>query len=132
MRLTRLELEVMDALWSLGRARAGEIRNALPRSKRCAPTTVLTILSRLEGKGAVRRAGKIANAIVFEPTIARDAVHRDLVDDLLSRLGGVPALMAHMVDSGRLSLEDIRKLETSLAHLKRKGAAERDSSRGKR
>lgn len=107
----------MGALWPLGSASVRELREALPASKQCAHTTVHTILSRLEDKGVVRRAGKVGGAIVFEPVVARDDVHRGLVDELISLIGGTSALMAHLVDSGKLSLEDVRRLESALAEI---------------
>lgn len=117
VRLTKFELEVMSALWSLGGAASvREVQEALPEKKRPAYTTVQTIIYRLEEKGAVRRVKKIGNAHVFEPTVTRKAAHRRLIDELLDLFGGsARPLMTHLVESGKLSLEDIREAEGLLS-----------------
>ena len=116
-RLTRLEHEVMDVVWRLGRASVREIHEALPESKRGAYTTVQTIVARLEEKGAVRRVRKIGNAFIFEPAITRRAAHRRLVDEVLARVGGTRSLMAHLVESGEISLADLRAMEEMVRRL---------------
>ena len=116
VRLTKFELEVMSALWSLGSASVREVQEALPEKKRPAYTTVQTIIYRLEEKGALRRVKKIGNAHVFEPTVTRKAAHRRLIDELLDLFGGsARPLMTHLVESGKLSLEDIREAEGLLS-----------------
>ena len=118
LKLTKLELEIMDAVWALGRASVREIQEKLPERKRPAYTTVQTIIYRLEEKGAVRRVKKIGNAHIFEAVVTRKAAHRRLIDDLLHVFGGSPRLlMAQLVETGQLTLEDIRELENSLAEL---------------
>jgi predicted transcriptional regulator len=116
-RLTRLEHEVMEVLWRLGRASIREIREALPEAKRGAYTTVQTIVSRLEEKGAVRQVRKIGNAFIFEPAVTRGAARRRLVDDFLKLVGGARPLMAHLVETGEISLEDLRDLEGMVQRL---------------
>ena len=118
VRLTKFELEVMGALWALGSASVREIQERLPAGRRPAYTTVQTIVYRLEEKGAVRRAKKVGNAHVFEPVVTRRAAVRRLFDELLDFFGGSPrALMAQMVEAGRLTLEDLRVAEETLARL---------------
>ena len=118
MKLTRLELEIMEAVWALGSASVREIQEQLPERKRPAYTTVQTIIYRLEEKGAVRRVKKIGNAHIFEPLVSRKAAHNRLIDDLLHVFGGSPRmLMAQLVETGQLTLEDIRSLETAIAKL---------------
>ena len=118
IRLTKFELEIMDALWTLGTASVREVQEHLPERKRPAYTTVQTIVYRLEEKGAVRRVKKIGNAHVFEPSVTRKAAQRRLVDDLLGLFGGsARPLMAHLVESGRLTLDDVRELEHQLERL---------------
>jgi predicted transcriptional regulator len=118
IRFTRFELEVMRALWELGRASIRELQESLPEPKRVAYTTVQTIVYRLEKKGAVRRAGKAGNAHVFEPLVKRQAAHRRLIDELLNLFGGsARPLMAHLAESGKLSLDDLREAEGLLAQL---------------
>ena len=118
IKLTRLELEIMEAVWALGSGSVREIQEQLPERKRPAYTTVQTIIYRLEEKGAVRRVKKIGNAHIFEPLVTRKAAHNRLIDDLLHVFGGSPRmLMAQLVETGQLTLEDIRSLETAIAKL---------------
>jgi predicted transcriptional regulator len=120
-KLTKIELRVMDAMWRLGPASVREIQEALPAKHRPAYTTVQTMVYRLEAKGAVRRVKKIGNAHVFEPAISRESAQRRLVDELLSFFGGkIQPVMAHLVESGRLSLDDVKEAEKTLKKLSRK------------
>ena len=116
IRLTKFELEVMSVFWELGAASVREVQEELPEQKRPAYTTVQTIVYRLEEKGAVRRVKKIGNAHIFEPTVTQKAAHRRLIDELMSLFGGsARPLMAHLVEAGKLSLEDLREAESHLA-----------------
>jgi BlaI family transcriptional regulator, penicillinase repressor len=115
IKLTRFELDVMSALWDLGTASVREIQEQLPSSKRPAYTTVQTIVYRLEEKGAVRRMKKIGNAHIFEPMVTRQAAHTRLIHELLDLFGGsARPLMAHLVEIGKLTIDDIRELEGDL------------------
>ena len=123
-KLTKIELTVMDAMWRLGPASVREVQEALPAKNRPAYTTVQTMVYRLEAKGAVRRVKKIGNAHVFEAAITRDSAQRRLVDDLLGFFGGkIQPVMAHLVESGRLSLDDVKEAEKALKKLSRKDNA---------
>jgi BlaI family transcriptional regulator, penicillinase repressor len=128
VKLTKFELEVMTALWELGPASVREVQEKLPEKKRPAYTTVQTIMYRLEEKGAVRRVKKIGNALIFEASVTRKSAHRRLINELLDLFGGsAQPLMAHLVETGKLSLEDVRELETDLLRQRddqRKGEAE--------
>ena len=116
IKLTKLELEVMGALWDLGSASVREIQEQLPAKRRAAYTTVQTIIYRLEEKGAVRRTKKIGNAHVFEAVVTREAAQGKLIDELLDLFGGsARPLMAHLVEAGKLTLEDIEAMENALA-----------------
>ena len=118
VRLTPFELEVMEALWQLGKGSVREIQELLPEKRRPAYTTVQTIVYRLEAKEALRRVRKIGNAHIFEPIVTRQEAHRRLIDDFLDFFGGsARPLMAHLVESGRLTLEDVRELESILEDL---------------
>ena len=120
-KLTKIEMRVMDAMWRLGPASVREIQEALPAKNRPAYTTVQTMVYRLEAKGAVRRVKKIGNAHVFEPAISRESAQRRLIDELLSFFGGkIQPVMAHLVESGRLSLDDVKEAEKTLKKLSRK------------
>ena len=124
IKLTKLELEIMEAVWALGSASVREIQEQLPERKRPAYTTVQTIIYRLEEKGAVRRVKKIGNAHIFEPLVTRKAAHNRLINDLLHVFGGSPRmLMAQLVETGQLTLEDIRSLETAIAKLSSNGSS---------
>jgi BlaI family transcriptional regulator, penicillinase repressor len=115
IRLTRLELEIMQYVWELGEAAVREIVDAIPASKRPAYTTVQTILTRLEEKGAVRRTRKIGNALLYEPVLTQKKMYQRLVDELLDLFGGsTEPLVSHLVDSGKLTLEDLKAAEERL------------------
>lgn len=118
VKLTKLEMEIMEAVWALASASVREVQEYLPERKRPAYTTVQTIIYRLEEKGAVRRVKKIGNAHIFEPVITRKAAHGRLIDELLHVFGGSPRLlMAQLVETGQLTLDDLRGLEETLATL---------------
>ncbi len=126
VKLTKFELEIMEALWALGSASVREIQERLPERKRPAYTTVQTIIYRLEEKGALRRVKKVGNAHIFEPVVTRKAAHRRVVDELLDFFGGSPrSLMAQFVEAGRLTLDDLREMEEALARIE---AAKGDAS----
>src|SRR5580704_16628708 len=117
-KLTQPELEIMEALWSRGPCSIREIHESLPARKRLAYTTVQTMVYRLEAKNAVRRVKKIATAFIFEAAVSREGAQRRLVDELLGLFGGRSRpIMAHLLDSGALTLEDIREAEATLLKL---------------
>src|SRR5262245_9352638 len=129
VKLTRFEMEIMKALWELGRASIREIREKLPERNRPAYTTVQTIIHRLEEKSAVRQTGQIGNAHIFEPVVTREAAHRRLIDELLDLFGGsARPLMAHLTEAGKINLKDVREMEMILAQ---KGGGEHEQSEGK-
>src|SRR5688500_2124646 len=108
-------LHTMEALWTRGACSIREIHDAFAKRGRPAYTTVQTMVYRLEGKQMVRRAKKISNAHIFEAVISRDAAHRRLVDDLLGLFGGqAQSGLAHLIESGKLTLDDIKAAEKTL------------------
>jgi BlaI family penicillinase repressor len=120
-KLTKLELQIMDALWRRGSASIREIQETFPEKDRPAYTTIQTTVYRLEGKKAVRRVKKVGNFHVFEAAVSRDAAQRKLVDDLLALFGGsTQPVMAHLIESGKLTLEDVKEAEKLLRKLARK------------
>jgi predicted transcriptional regulator len=120
-RLTKLELMVMDALWSRGALSVREIQEAFPEKDRPAYTTVQTMVYRLEAKKAIRRLKKIGNAHIFEAAISRNAAQRRLIDDLLSFFGGrSQPVVAHLVETGKLTLEDVQEAEQLIRKLSKK------------
>jgi len=130
--LTRFELEIMRVLWDLERASVREIQEKLSDKRRPAYTTVQTIVRRLEEKNAVRRLRKIGNALIFEPTITRKAVHGRLITELLQMFGGsARPLMAHLAEMGKLNLEDVRELETLMTEQRENSPDSSVPERGK-
>jgi predicted transcriptional regulator len=120
-RLTKLELQVMDALWTRGASSVREIQEAFPDKDRPAYTTVQTMVYRLEGKKAIRRLKKIGNAHIFEAAISRNAAQRRLIDDLLAFFGGRPQpVVAHLVETGKLTLDDVQEAEQLIRKLSKK------------
>jgi BlaI family penicillinase repressor len=120
-KLTKLELEIMEALWTNGASSVREIQERFPDKDRPAYTTVQTMVYRLEAKRAIRRVKKIGNAHIFEALITRSAAQRRVVDELLSFFGGrIQPVVAHLIESGRLTLEDVQEAEQTLRKLTRK------------
>ena len=117
-KLTKLELQIMEALWTHGPCSVREIQEVFPAKKRPAYTTVQTTVYRLEAKKVLRRTRKIATALIFEASVSRDAAQRRLVDELLGLFGGRSRpIMAHLIQSGSLTLEDVRDAERTLLML---------------
>jgi BlaI family transcriptional regulator, penicillinase repressor len=116
--LSRLELKIMDALWTHGASSVRQVQETFPERKRPAYTTVQTMMYRLEVKKAVRRVRKISNAHIFEAVISREATQRKLVDELLGLFGGRPQpVMSHLIESGKLTLDDIKEAEKALREM---------------
>jgi BlaI family penicillinase repressor len=121
-KLTKLELQIMEALWTRGACSIREIQEAFPEPGRPAYTTVQTTVYRMEGKKALRRVKKISNAHIFEAAISREAAQSRLIDDLLSLFGGrTQPVMAHFIESGKLTLEDVEEARKALRKLAKKG-----------
>lgn len=120
-KLTKLELQIMEALWDHGVSSVREIQERFPEKDRPAYTTVQTMVYRLEAKKAVRRVKKIGNAHIFEAAISRTAAQRRLIDELLSFFDGrIQPVVAHLIDSGKLTLKDVQDAEQTLRKLARK------------
>jgi len=114
-RLTKLELQIMDALWNKGSSSIREIQESFPENQRPAYTTVQSTVYRLETKRAVRRVKKISNAHIFEAVISRNAAQRSLIDNLLGLFGGAPQpVMAHLIESGKITMEDLKEAQKIL------------------
>ena len=125
MKLSKLELQILEALWANGKASIREIQEAFPEP-RPAYTTIQTTVYRLEGKKAVRRVRKIGNAHIFEPIVARDVTRHRLLDEILSFFGGRPQpMMAQLAEAGKLTLADVRELEKTIKKLALEQKAER-------
>ncbi len=118
-RLTKLELQILEALWAQGKASIREIQEAFPKP-RPAYTTIQTTVYRMEAKGAVRRLRKIGNAHIFEPVVPRDVARLRWLDEILSLFGGrAQPMMAQLAEAGKLTLDDVRELEKLVKNAER-------------
>ncbi len=127
-KLTKLELQIMEVLWNRGPCAIREIQEAFPKRNRPAYSTIQTTVYRLEGKKTLRRIKKISHAHIFEASISRGAAQGRLIDDLLSLFGDrLQPVMAHLIESRKLTLDDVRQAEKALQSLReqdeRKGTA---------
>jgi BlaI family penicillinase repressor len=120
-KLTKLELKIMEILWTHGECSIREIQESFPENDRSAYTTIQTTVYRLEGKKVVRRVKKVGNFHIFAAAVSRTAAERRLVDDLLALFGGrTRPVMAHLIESGKLTLEDVKDAEKLLRKSERK------------
>ena len=117
-KLTKLELQIMEALWSRGTASIREIQEAFPERRRPAYTTVQTTIYRMERKNILRRVKKISNAHIFEPILSRESAQGRLIDELLGLFGGkTQPVMAHLIETGRLTMSDVKEAQKALRKL---------------
>jgi len=120
-KLSKLELKIMDTLWTRGESSIRELQDAFPEKSRPAYTTVQTTVYRLEAKKVVSRVRKVGNFHIFAADVSRDIAQRRLVDDLLALFGGrTQPVMAHLIESGNLTLADVKEAERTLRSLERK------------
>jgi len=120
-KLSRLELQIMEALWKAGPLSVRQIQESFPARGGPAYTTIQTTVYRLEAKKALRRARKIGNAHIFEALISRQSAHRRLIDEFLALFGGrTQPVMSHLIESGTLTLDDVREAEKALREASRK------------
>lgn len=123
-KFTKLELRIMQAFWDRGPIAIREVQESFPEADRPSYTTVQTTVYRLEGKGAVRRVRKISNAHIFEAVVSRKAAQRRLMDDLLGLFGGrTQPVMAHLIEAGKLTMDDVQEAERMLRKLSEKEKA---------
>jgi BlaI family penicillinase repressor len=114
-KLTNLEFQIMEVLWAKGECSIRDIIDALPGKRRPAYTTIQTTVYRIEGKDIVRRVKKVGNFHVFAPAISREAAQRRLIDDILALFGGRgQPVMARLIETGKLSLDDVKEAERIL------------------
>ena len=127
-KLSRLEFQIMEALWSKGECSIREIQESLPAKARQAYTTIQTTVYRMEAKEVVRRVKKVGNFHIFAPAISREAAQRRLIDDMLAIFGGrSQPVMAHLIESGKLSLDDVKEAERMLRNLSKEKDGESKS-----
>ncbi len=121
-KLTKLELKIMETLWTRGEVSIRELQDAFPAKDKPAYTTVQTTVYRMEAKKVVRRVRKVGNFHIFGAAVSRDAAQRRLIDDLLALFGGsTQPVMAHLIESGKLTLDDVKEAEKTLRKLEREG-----------
>ena len=114
-KLSKLEYQIMDSLWTRGESAIREIQESFPAVRRPAYTTIQTTVYRMEAKQIVRRVKKMGNFHIFAPNVSREEAQRTLIDDLLGLFGGrSQPIMAHLIDSGKLSLEEVKDAEKML------------------
>jgi len=117
-KLSKLEFKIMETLWARNECSIRDIQESFPAKKRPAYTTVQTTVYRMEAKGIVHRLKKVGNFHVFAPAISRDAAQRRLMDDLLALFGGRgQPVMTHLIESGKLSMADVKEAERLLRSL---------------
>ena len=120
-KLSKLEFQIMETLWNRGESSIREIQDAFPEKRRPAYTTIQTMVYRLEVKGIVRRVGKVGNFHIFAAAVSRSAAQRRLIDDLLALFGGrTQPVMAHLIESGKLTLDDVKEAEKALRKMDRR------------
>ena len=123
-KLTKLELQIMETLWTSGESSIRAVQEAFAVKGRPAYTTIQTTMYRMEAKGVVRRVKKVGNFHIFAATVTRSAAQRRLVDDLLALFGGrSQPVMSHLIESGNLTMKDVKEAEKALRRLERKGDA---------
>jgi predicted transcriptional regulator len=121
-KLGKLELQIMEAFWERGTLAIREVQEGFSQKNRPAYTTLQTMVNRLEAKGALRRSRKIGNAHIYEAIISRSAAQRRLIDEFLSLFGGrTQPLIAQLVETGNLTLDDLHAAEKRLNELAKKG-----------
>jgi BlaI family penicillinase repressor len=119
-RLTKFEIQIMETLWTRGEASIREIQQAFPEKKRPGYTTIQKMVYRMEAKKVVRRVRKVGNFHMFAAVISRDAAQRRLVDDLLAMFGGQSRpVVAHLIGTGKLTMEDVEYAEQTLKAVKK-------------
>lgn len=117
-KLSKLELKVMEALWNNGATSIREIQETFPENERPAYTTVQTTVYRLESKNVVHRTKKIGNAHIFDASISRNTANGKLIDSLLGLFGGsVQPVMSHLIETGKLTMEDLEEAKQTLKKL---------------
>ena len=120
-KLSKLEFQIMEALWTRGELSIREMQETFAAKRRPAYTTVQTTVYRLEAKGILRRVRKVGNFHIFAASVSRDAAQRRLIDDLLALFGGrSQPVMAHLIESGKLTMDDVKEAEKALRKLERK------------
>ena len=120
-RLSKLEFAIMSVLWEHGECSIRDIQEAFPAKKRPAYTTIQTTVYRMEAKDAVQRVRKVGNFHLFAATVSRASAQRRVIDDLLAFFGGkTQPVMAHLIESGKLTLDDVREAERALEEMQKK------------
>jgi predicted transcriptional regulator len=109
--LTELQLALLRVLWDRKEATVTELVEALRPERTLAPTTVATLLTRLEKRGIVGHTTR-ARHYVYRPRVSEAEVRRTMVSDLTERLfaGDAAALVSHLVTTGEISAGDLARV----------------------
>ena len=127
-KLSKLEYQIMETLWGKGECSIRDIQESFPANARQAYTTIQTTVYRMEAKGVVERLKKVGNFHIFAPAISREAAQRRLIDDMLALFGGrSQPVMAHLIESGKLSLDDVKEAERLVRSLSKEKSQEKRS-----
>jgi len=128
-KLSRLELRIMETLWSRGPSSIRDLVDAFPEKERLAYTTVQTVVYRLEAKKAIRRTTKVNNAHIFEAVISRSSAQHRMIDDLVALFGGkrLP-IVTHLIESGKLTPEEVREARKALEQAGKQSRSRKDES----
>jgi predicted transcriptional regulator len=127
-KLSKLEYQIMETLWGKGECSIRDIQESFPANARQAYTTIQTTVYRMEAKGVVERVKKVGNFHIFAPAISREAAQRRLIDDMLALFGGRgQPVMAHLIESGKLSLDDVKEAERLVRSLSKEKSQEKRS-----
>lgn len=114
-KLSKLEFQIMEVLWDKSECSIREIQEALLAKKRPAYTTIQTTVYRMEAKKIVHRVRKVGNFHMFAPVVSRATAQRRLIDEILTLFGGRgQPVMAHLIETGKLSLDDVQEAERLL------------------
>ena len=114
--LTDLHIAIMRVLWERGEATVAAIHEALLAERGLAPTTVATLLSRLEKRGVVKHRSA-SRQYVYYPAVSEHEVRRSMVSELTERLfdGDVAELVSHLLDAREISSGDLEKVKELIA-----------------
>ena len=127
-KLSKLEYQIMETLWGKGECSIRDIQESFPANARQAYTTIQTTVYRMEAKGVVERVKKVGNFHIFAPAVSREAAQRRLIDDMLALFGGrSQPVMAHLIESGKLSLDDVKEAERLVRSLSKEKSQEKRS-----
>lgn len=116
-----LQLAILRVLWDLGEATVTDVHQALLDERGLAPTTIATMLKRMEDKGVVAHRAE-ARRFIYRPTVSQDQIKQSMVTSLTARLfeGNPMALVSHLISRHEIEPAELSELERMIADAKRK------------